>query len=368
MATDGDRRPLVPDPTVIDPRLREQRAWLCRRGKVPVYAKSGRRRRGKQGSPEDLEQLVSFDEAREVAIREGYDGVGLALTPDSGIAILDFDKCVSADGVVAPEVAACAQGTYWERSLSGSGVHVIYTCGAEDLKEWADRKSPAKNGVFGTEVFRFKSYVAITGDVQDGSDLLGRPTPLAPVNDNVRALCAKRFGASSKPAALADDFTAGWEPRLGLGLEKTREYVFALDSGSPRDVWLPTGQALHHEGNGSEEYFQIWHDWSEGAHNYTGEEGMRYQWERFRETGAGRPLVTMRTVLKMAKEARAAQAKVAPNLEAIGANVEALKGQLPAPSGVATPDGYEGRFKISTATSLIGRPRSISSTQRKSRV
>ncbi len=82
-------------------RIRDLTAWVIWRfeerdkkpDKVPFYA-AGSRRRGEQGGSQDVAQLVTFDAAREAAIRRGFDGVGFCTLPRWGICAVDVDRCI----------------------------------------------------------------------------------------------------------------------------------------------------------------------------------------------------------------------------------------------------------------------------------
>ena len=106
----------------LPPRwLRRKRSWLTwqyelhegdtKPRKVPHYA-NGRVRAGKQGTPRDRNQLVTFEEAYEAAKAQGRDGVGIALLRGGGVCALDFDGCVLPDGSLPPEIARFGGYTY----------------------------------------------------------------------------------------------------------------------------------------------------------------------------------------------------------------------------------------------------------------
>jgi primase-polymerase (primpol)-like protein len=52
-------------------------------------------------------------------------GIGFMMHAESGLIGIDIDKCVTADGTIAPwalEIAQSFTGAYWERSISGTGL------------------------------------------------------------------------------------------------------------------------------------------------------------------------------------------------------------------------------------------------------
>ena len=86
---------------VVPDEIRRYKQWVLWRyepgddkpRKVPYYA-NGSRRSGVQGSESDLAQLSTFDAAVAKLRRSGFDGVGLAILPNSPIKAIDLDACV----------------------------------------------------------------------------------------------------------------------------------------------------------------------------------------------------------------------------------------------------------------------------------
>lgn len=124
-----------------------------RNEKIPHWA-DGTKRFGTQGGPEDRARLVTFEVAREAAIRMGFDGVGFAHTEGCGIVTLDFDKCVGADGKVRQDVLDLVTMTYAEYSPSGKGIHAIFIGDADIL---GNQKANVDEGPdFSVEAFSSK--------------------------------------------------------------------------------------------------------------------------------------------------------------------------------------------------------------------
>lgn len=337
--------------------LRDLPAWLVwayeqypgepKPRKTPQYSMGGRRH-GRQGSPEDRAKLTTFAVARDAAARRGLDGVGLALLPDLGIVALDFDNCVS-DGAVNEAVLSLVQGTYAELSPSGRGVRAVFT-GAADLI--GNRKSKSLPDRFGAEVFSSSGFVTFTGWALDHVDLLGLEDRVAPLPQRVIDFCRERFGESTAPA-LTEDFTAGFEPTLGLSEVEIQEALAALDPDISRDEWIRVGMALHHEFQGSEDGFALWDGWSWQGTKYPGDEALRQQWDSFeRRKGPGRRQVTMASVLAMARDARAADSKRVAVIEEVQAQAEAIAASSQA-VGPSTPPDYAGKFPVRSAASMV---------------
>jgi len=143
--------------------------------KVPYSARTGQRRSGVQGSPEDLAQLVSFDDAL-AALRSGHwTGLGIAHVPGCGLNSWDFDSAIDATGSMAPELEQLLRdsGTYVEVSPSGRGVRMIALGNLPSIK----RIHPSGYNI---ECFGESGFVTVTGRVLFGYDIV--PLPAAVEN------------------------------------------------------------------------------------------------------------------------------------------------------------------------------------------
>ena len=294
--------------------LRDLQGWLIWRyehvpgetkaRKVPYYA-DGRKRVGRQGSPEDRAKLVTFDAARAAASRRGFDGLGLAMLPDWGLTALDFDNVVGPDGKLPDEVREIVTRTYAEFSPSGSGIRA-FVRGA-----LGDRKSRNGPGGYGLEIFSGSGYVTVTGNMLDTTEFLGLQDTVANAGPRVRQLCDARFGPREPDTGSPDhDPFAAHEPRLGLSLDEMAKLLADLDPSMGREDWIRVGMALHHE-TGGEAGFDLWDQWSSGGYQYPGTESLQTQWDSFtRREGSGRRPVTMATVVRMAHQARERRQKL----------------------------------------------------------
>jgi hypothetical protein len=263
--------------------------------KIPYWV-DGTRRHGKQGAPMDCARLTTFVAAREGAARKGYDGVGFAPLADFGLTFLDFDNCVDVDGKMPAEIGSIVSRTYAEFSPSGKGIRAA-------LKgDLGNHKSPTTMDDYGFETFSSSGFVTFTGNILPVCDVLGHQDTIADVDDVTRALCERRFGARSQAVFDPEDFMAGREPRLNLTPTKMQALLAVLDPSMGREPWLRIGFALHHETEGDDTGFELWDEWSSDGDTYPGTEGLRHQWDSFKG-GTGKHLTTMRSVIKMAKEA-----------------------------------------------------------------
>ena len=225
--------------------------------KTPYYPNGGKRY-GKQGSPEDRAKLVTFAAARDAAARRGFDGVGLALMPEWGITALDFDHCVDANGQLPKEVEEIVSRTYAEYSPSGKGVRAFVKGNLGNQKSFKDH-----NNDYGFEVFSTNGFVTFTGAPLPFTELLDLDDYIAPADDRVRELAAKRFASKSPNHTYdPDDFMVGNEPTLGLTSDEIVDLLKALDPSMSREGWIQVGMALHHEFDGSQGALAAWNEWS----------------------------------------------------------------------------------------------------------
>ena len=155
---------------VVPAELKGQPIWLLWRAverdkqkkpdKVPYYANGAPRRRP-LGSPKDLANLVTFNEALAAynAAPRRYAGIGIALLPGMGIGALDLDDCIDASGkpisdLEVQRILKACKYCYIERSPSGLGLRVI---GSTD--EFPEIKAP------GIEAYSKARFVTVTGEV-----------------------------------------------------------------------------------------------------------------------------------------------------------------------------------------------------------
>lgn len=132
-----------------------------------------------QGHELDRAALVSFDEAT-AALRGGmhWAGVGFAFLPGDGLIGIDIDGAIDLEsGEISKrcELVMRMCPSYAERSVSGTGVHIILTGQAESFKSDA----------IGLEVYCGHQFFACTGQHWDG-------TPAEPIAADDEALSILR--------------------------------------------------------------------------------------------------------------------------------------------------------------------------------
>ena len=249
----------------IPDALKQRKAWLVwqashlnpergKFGKVPFYPRSRMRRHGQQGSAEDRAALGTFDDAiATFEADERFAGLGLAMTPESGLVALDADHCVTdANGnpVVASHVTDLLAGTYAELSPSGSGVRAFW---------WGEAKG-GKNHDAGLELFHQNGFVTVTGNRLAGDE----PRPLTlPLAQRLQSLVtASPSAGSSPPTELATLTRQAFAPRPDMA--ELREALFAIPADD-RDLWVRMGHALKTLGEAAN---GLWHDWSATSPKY----------------------------------------------------------------------------------------------------
>lgn len=248
--------------------------------KVPYYS-AGAKRHGKQGSPQDRQQLTTFDAARTAAARRGFDGVGFVPMAEFNICALDFDHCVT-NGKLHPDLEPIVTGTYAEYSPSGTGVRAFVK------GQYGNSKT--RDDPYGFEVFSTTGFVTVTGNRLDITDIMGNENTVADLDGPVRELCARRF---SRP--VGEIAISGGEP-VGVTSDQISEMLARLDPDLPHDDWLHVGMGLHHETQG--EGFDLWCDWSELGSKFPGRDVLLQRWTSFGRNQENP--VTLRTAMKLA--------------------------------------------------------------------
>lgn len=153
-------------------------------------------------------------------------------------------------------------------------------------------------------------------------DLETDALPLLTRDDAARMLVAFeeiaiRHGwtAKSKAASRAADAEDDDEVLLtvrapidDLEDEDIRDALMLVPDAEDYDRWLHVGLALFHQYRGDEKGLELWHAWSETAHNYDAE-AVDERWQTFDVDPDQGKAITFRTVLEWAKEGAKLKAK-----------------------------------------------------------
>lgn len=161
---------------------------------------------------------------------------------------------------------------------------------------------------------------------------------LPPLPDALRAVWTEGGRADTHGNGDALDT---YKPATGLSISETRALLRKVDARD-YDTWLHAGMALHHEYG--DDGFELWDTWSAGAPNYQGTGDLEHRWRGF-GSGGGSP-VTLRAVIKWAREADAAALSAEPVLAA---------GAAPAALGEGVAAAVS-RFPVERLADFANRP------------
>lgn len=232
--------------------------------KIPYYTSGLPRGGTKQDpisldTPEDLDRLVSFDEALTAFDPDRFDGIGVAVVAHEGIGAFDLDNCLTPDGdfihthagaaiVEAAENAGC----YMEISPSGRGLRIFGPSGIleayskNDLEYWGSGR-----------------YLTVTGAVwanpKGWNSIEHLREPLRPPRE-------ERYEDEDEAPIVTKSTLAD----LKAALEH-------LDSDE-RDAWVRIGMSLKPLGNKGKE---LWLEWSAKSDKFDPEDAERV-WDSFR--------------------------------------------------------------------------------------
>ena len=152
----------------------------------------------------------------------------------------------------------------------------------------------------------------------DASDLppLGRDAALAIAAEfdrlaEARGWVRKRPGANG--ASVGRTINTEWDAdiaeRVTMSLAQVRDTLMLIpNDAADYDSWLNNGMATWHQTEGSAEGFEIWVEWSSQSWKHNLAECEK-KWRSFNEAGKGRAPITFRTVIREAKEFKAAVAE-----------------------------------------------------------
>jgi hypothetical protein len=336
-----------------------------RHKKVPYYT-NGTPRSGKQGSPDDLAQLATYEDALNRYNLGGLDGLGIAILPGCGVVALDFDDCVK-EGKVDFEVLRMVDGTYAEFSPSGKGVRAFYEGNNKSFKRNCPTDSPK------LEVFGSDGFVTITGSVLDPDvDLFGVYDQLAPLPEWV----GERSRAQEPPSQNNATALQYIESRLGVTIDQLRETLEDIQPDCERSKWFKVLAGTKHEFGDTEfehQALELIVDWSRGEftpsqeepRNYDSDGDVRREWNTLVSNPSGKRPITFKSVLDLVpRDSKRAveDVNVTPNAQRFkrltADDVKALpplewlvKGLIPE-SGMATLFGKPGSGKSFVAIDL----------------
>lgn len=233
--------------------------------KVPYYATGGRRGGGALDTPEDLAQLVTYEEAcAGLAHIPGYAGLGFALGADAsgrhwqGI---DLDNLDQHPGLTF--VAEDLPG-YIERSPSGGGVHAI---------GYGRPFASLGSNSTGIEAYAGGRYFTVTGE----SVGLGEIACLADFVEHRLSPLHSQRPQDTSAAPEAGGSLAG-----ALAHHDLRSALAAMRADD-RDLWVRMGHALRSRGDQGR---GLWLEWSQTSPKYDPADASRV-WDSFKPERTG---------------------------------------------------------------------------------
>ena len=203
--------------------------------KVPYYT-NGRKRTGKLGSPEDLAQLVSFDEAYNTYLenQDYWSGIGFALIDGDGVGAIDIDNCIKDGRIVNGGFLlkrlireAHNNGCYIERSPSGCGLRIMG--GIKESFSAITRPN---------EAYSRDRYVTITGGAIVNPGAWGNLDPVIEILRSNQPSKSKQ-SASEPSSALSKAIGGGSGHMLETpeNIERVKSALGALDPDMGYPEW-----------------------------------------------------------------------------------------------------------------------------------
>lgn len=292
-----------------------------RKDGTQVWTKLPITRAGKPASSTDASTWCAFDEIQDAYLfgTVPNDGVGITFDGSDQLVGIDLDDCIDVLGNYTPlaqEVLDRVPG-YAEVSPSGTGVK-LWTRAVCDSHKTSEGAPDA------VEIYPHGRYFTVTGaelTTSSADDFTLRNTAIPTEPVDLSWLVARVFGPGAvrqrtQPSAGAqqadgsdadaDALALYRRPLDGWPLERVQEELLpVLDPGCSYDEWLQIGAALHHQGEGDEEWLELWDTWSAGSAEKWAEGYCQEKWESFHtQRVSGRGPVTLATVLKLVADAK----------------------------------------------------------------
>lgn len=267
------------------------RNGVPKRPKIPVQLN------GQAGVAIDaVHTLGSYEEAVEMGVREGWDGIGFVLSPGDDISIVDFDECI-ANGMTHEEVVAATAGTYVEVSASRKGEHA-FVFGKLPGHHVGEKQ---EGEPYGLDIFVDRGFVALTGEPAPRCVEAGLLETIAPPSEALLALIKRRYPNDHTyeggPGAVPDP--------MGYSIEELGKMIRQLPNDEvDYEQYITVCAAINHETGGSDEGFEIFQGWCEKAEKNGHVRTNRSKYDSFtrgearaRERGCGR-LATIQSLMQ----------------------------------------------------------------------
>lgn len=297
---------------VVPVELKELKLWLLWREepdegkdkpKKVAYWANGRKRFGKQGRPEDVGNLVTFDAALAAysAEQHRYSGIGIALLSDMGVGAIDLDDCIDETGEPVSDIDVQSilqecEDCYIERSPSGGGLRVLGT--TEGFRQIA---------AAGFEAYAQGRFVTVTGDVVQNACAWASVDAAVAVMARVVQAKGGQSGAPNKKTGVnrINLSTYEPEPETPESVERVCGALSVLDPDMLHPKWVNVLMAIRSTGWKCSE--ALARNWSELGEKYT-DAAFDKAWASIEPEGG----ITLGTLFRMAKAAGWEDPRLAP--------------------------------------------------------
>lgn len=106
-----------------------------------------------------------------------------------------------------------------------------------------------------------------------------------------------------------DDPFSAYRPKVQIGDGELERRLMSIKDNEDHESWFQIGMALYHQYDGSQQGFDLWDQWSQGASNYD-RAALEKRWPTFDNKDLSHTPMTCRIILKLSKDAAVEEAKV----------------------------------------------------------
>jgi antirestriction protein ArdC len=123
----------------------------------------------------------TFDVALKFARENGYEGLSFAVDDNRGFTFIDLDKVADEKGgrsLLAQKALSLLQGTYAEKSMSGTGLHFVVKGDLLEGGRFLNRKKTPEGGFPEAEIEAYseRHFLSMTGAVAGGAAKVSEPS------------------------------------------------------------------------------------------------------------------------------------------------------------------------------------------------
>lgn len=261
----------IPDFIELDESILDQSRW------IPWFLEGDKKKPAVEWS--------DYNNRKPFSAIKGNVGIIFDKSIDSLVG-LDLDDCIYDDGSYNPEAEYAlelfGQKAYIERSVSGKGLHFIFYA---DLGISFNAKP--------IEYYEQGRYFTVSGFTHPKST----PYPIDCTKE-IRKFIERFAPHKLRPKTIKDSESNNIAL---ISSSKVKEILHQITPDCNRGDWFTAACAIHHEFEGNEKGFQIFHEWSALAKNkYRGEEDCKRTWDSL-GTYQGKP-ITIGSLFEIAKQ------------------------------------------------------------------